>query len=149
MRFHAEHIFELPHENHLGPGLLHGLPPLVYLDWVRKAPGARAEIAMKWLPIVTARTDGIWTWSPELEAYVNEFGDQPRVLLGLARRLRPRSWWGSLVPHIEPFLPLLEMWTQSHSRSEVRRWAREQIEYINAEIDSSRRHDEERDAGVY
>jgi hypothetical protein len=43
VRFYAEHLFEPPHANHLGPGLLQGLPPNVYLDWVRKAPGTRAS----------------------------------------------------------------------------------------------------------
>jgi hypothetical protein len=46
-------------------------------------------------------------------------------------------------------LPLLEKWTQSHPQPEVRRWAREQIGYINAEIDASRKRDEERDVGIY
>lgn len=64
-------------------------------------------------------------------------------------RLLPPTWWGSLVPHFEPFVPLLEKWTQSHSRIEVRRWAREQIGYINADIDARRNRDEEHDAGIY
>ena len=81
-----------------------------------------------------------------MEAYINEFADQPRVLVGLARRMGPRSWHGSVVPHL---LPLLETWTQNHPRPEVRRWARERIEYISAEIEASRRGDEERDAGIY
>jgi hypothetical protein len=147
--FYVESLFEPPDDNHLGPGLLHGTPPGFYLDWVRKAPGARAVIVMKWLPIVTTRSDGTRTWSPELEAYIDEFADQPRVLVGLARRLHPSSWWGSVVPHLEPFLPLLETWTQNHLRPEVRRWAREQTDYINAEIEANRRRDEERDAGIH
>ncbi len=148
MRFHVERLFEPPHANHLGPGLLHGLLPDVYLDWVRKAPGARAEVVVNWLPIITTGIDGTRAWSPELEAYINEFGDQPRVLVGLARRRHPRSWYGSVVPHFEPFLPLLEIWSQTHPRPEVRRWAREQINYISAEIEASRRGDEEHQAGI-
>jgi hypothetical protein len=147
--FYADRLFEPPHDNHLGPGLLHRLPPGVYLDWVRKAPGTRAEVVIKWLPIVTTHSDGTRNWSPELEAYVNEFGDQPRALVGLARRLHPRSWSGSMVHHLEGFLPLLKIWTQNHLRPEVRRWAREQIGYISTEIEASRRRDEERDAGIH
>jgi hypothetical protein len=149
VRFYAERLFDPPHEHHLAPGLLHGLPPEVYVDWVRKAPDARAEVVMKWLPITTVRSDGTSTWSPDLEAYISEFGDQPRVLVGLARRLHPRSWWGSVAPHLEPFLPLLEMWTRSHPRPEVRRWAQGQIEHIGAEIEAGRKEDEERGAGIY
>ena len=149
VRYYAERLFEPPLEHHLAPGLLHGLPPEVYLDWVRKAPDVRAEVVMKWLPITTVRSDGTRTWSPDLEAYISEFGDQPRVLVGLARRLHPRSWHGSLVPHLEPFLPLLETWTRSHPRPEVRRWAGEQIEHTGAEIEASDKEDEERGAGIF
>jgi len=148
-RFYAERLFDAPREHHLASWLLHGLPYEVYLDWVRKAPGARAEVVMKWLPLVTLRSDGTITWSPDLEAYISEFWDQPRVLVGLARRLHPRSWWGSVAPHLEPFLPLLEMWTRSHPRPEVRRWAGQQVENIEAEIAVSSKEDEERGAGIF
>jgi hypothetical protein len=148
-RFYAGRLFEPNHDNHLGPGLLYGLPPDVYLDWVRKAPTAHAEVVIKWLPITTTRSDGTTAWNSELESYLNEFGDQPRVRDGLAIRLRPRSWWGSIVPHLEPLLPLLEKWTQNHPRPEVRRWACEQIGFINAEIDQSRKREAERDVGIY
>jgi hypothetical protein len=104
---------------------------------------------IKWLPIATTRSDGTTAWNSELESYLNEFGDQPRVRDGLAIRLRPRSWWGSIVPHLEPLLPLLEKWTQNHLRPEVRRWACEQIGFINAEIDQSRKREAERDVGIY
>jgi hypothetical protein len=149
VRFYGEQLFEPPHSNHLGPGLLHRLPPNVYLDWVRKAPGARANIIVKWLPILTTRSDGTRGWSPELESYLIEFGGQPRVLDELSRRLRPRSWTGSKVPHLEPFIELLEAWTGSHYRAEVQRWTRKQIGYISAEIEASRKTDEERDVGIY
>jgi hypothetical protein len=149
VRFYAEHLFEPIHDNHLGPGLLHGLPPDIYLDWVRKAPTARAEVVIKWLPIATAQSNGTSAWNTELESYVNEFGDRPLVLDGLAIRLRPRTWGGSMVPYLEPILPLLEKWTQNHPRPEVRRWACEQVGYISAEIDQSRKRDEERDVGIY
>ena len=54
-----------------------------------------------------------------------------------------------MVPHLEPLLPLLEKWTQRHPRSHVRQWSRERIGYINAEIDASRKRDEEHDAQIY
>jgi hypothetical protein len=149
VRFYAEHLFEPDHDNHLGPGLLYGLPPDVYLDWVRKAPAKRAEIVMEWLPITTTGSDGKLAWHPDLQVYVKEFGNQPCALVELARRLRPRTWWGSVAPHLEPFLPLLELWADTHERAEVRHWAREQIGYISAEIDESRKRDEEHDVGIH
>ena len=149
VRFYAKQFFEPDHNNHLGPGLLYGLPPDVYLDWVRKAPAKRAGIVTEWLPITTTGSDGKLTWHPGLQAYVKEFGNQPCALVGLARRLCLRAGWGSDVPHLEPLLPLLEMWADTHERAEVRHWAREQIGYISAEIDASRKRDEEHDIGIY
>jgi hypothetical protein len=149
VRFYAEHLFEPDHDNHLGPGLLYGLPPDVYLDWVRKAPAKRAEIVMEWLPITTTGSDGKLAWHPDLQAYVKEFGNQPRALVGLARRLHPSMVWGSVAPHLEQFLPLLELWANTHKRAEVRHWAQEQIGYISAEIDAHRKRDEEHDVGIY
>jgi hypothetical protein len=149
VRFNAERLLAPPYEHHLAPGLLHRLRPQVYLDWVRQAPGARAAIAIKWLPITIVLSDGTSTWSPDLEAFIGEFGEQPGVLDGLARRVRPQLRWGSVVPHLEPFLPLLEAWRDRHSRPEVRRWAAQQVEKIGAEIEGSRKEDEERGAGIH
>ncbi len=149
VRFYAKRLFEPDHNNHLGPGLLYGLPPDVYLDWVRKAPAKRAGIVTEWLPITTTGGDGKLAWHPDLQAYVKEFGNQPCALVGLARRLHLRTGWGSEVPHLEPFLPLLELWAGTHERAEVRHWARKQIGYISAEIDASRKRDEEHDVGIY
>jgi hypothetical protein len=69
-----------------------------------------------------------------LEAYIGEFGGQPRVLVGLARRFHSSGWLDSVAQHLELFLPLLERWEQSHPMTQVRRWAREQIGQLNAEI---------------
>jgi hypothetical protein len=148
VRFHAEHLFEPDHQNHLGAGLLHGLPTSVYLSWVRKAPATRAHVVVKWLPITETR-HGKLAWSAQLEEYVSEFAHQPRVLDELTRRLRPTSWWGSIVPHLQPLLPLLETWAAGGQRPELAEWARRQLVYIADEIASERKTDEERDAGIY
>jgi hypothetical protein len=148
VRFHAEHLFAPDHQNHLGAGLLHGLPTSVYLSWVRKAPAARACVVVKWLPITETR-DGKLAWGTQLEEYVVEFAHQPRVLDELTRRLRPTSWSGSIVPHLQPLLPLLETWAADGQRLELAAWARRQLVYIAEEIASERKRDEERDAGIY
>ena len=148
VRFHAEHLFEPYHQNHRGAGLLHGLPTSVYLSWVRKAPATRAHVVVKWLPITETR-DGKLAWSAQLGEYVNEFAHQPRVLDELTRRLRPTSWSGSIVPHLQPLLPLLETWVAGGQRPELAEWAHRQLVYIADEIVSERRRDEERDAGIY
>jgi len=147
IRFHAEHLFEPPHEGHLGGGLLSHLPPDVFLTWVRKAPAVRARVVLKWLPM-TETHDGSLTWSSHVEDFTDEFGNQPGVLDELGRRLHPRSWWGSVVPHLEPLVRLLEIWVQSKRRANVAEWARKQLAYISAEISSERKRDDERSAGI-
>jgi hypothetical protein len=149
VRFYAEHLFEPNHDDHLGPGLLYGLPSDVYLDWVRRAPAKRAEIVVEWLPVATTESDGNLAWHSDLERYVKEFGDQPRVLVGIATRLHPRTYWGSIALHIEQILPLLESWRDGHPRPEVRRWAHEQIGHVSDLIATNKKRDEEDDAGIY
>jgi hypothetical protein len=147
VRFHAEHLFGPSDEGHLGGGLLSHLLPNIYLPWGRKAPSERAHILLKWLPITETR-DGSLVWSAQVEDYLNEFANQPGVLDELARRLHPKGWSGSVVPHLEPLVPLLETSAQSHTLPAVARWAREQLKYTSAEISSERKRDDERSAGI-
>ena len=148
VRFYAEHLFVPDGENNLGPGLLYGLPSEIYLEWVRKAPAKRAGVVMGWLPVTTTESDGKLTWHSDLQSYIKEFGNQQGVLVGLARRLYPTTW-GPIAPHLEPFLPLLDTWANTHEKTEVRQWARDYIRHIDDEIDASRKRDEEHSAGIY
>jgi hypothetical protein len=142
LRHRLERLIESDHDDHLGPGLLALFPPELYLKWVRKDPGGRAAIVMHWLPIATKAADGSLRWTPALEAFVEEFGAEDMVLTSLSSRLHPRSWWGSLVPHLEPQQRLLESWS-NHPRSEVRRWVRDQINWIKQEIEVETKRNEE------
>jgi hypothetical protein len=120
------HLMECPSENHLGSGLFYVLPAELYLDWARKAPSLRAFVIVKWMPLTIKTTGDKLIWHPALEAFIAEFGAADRVLDELSARLCPRSWSGSLVPYLEPLLPLLETWT-NHPLSTVRQWASRQI----------------------
>ena len=143
VRDRAEHLVEFGHDNNLGAGLLIGMPADIYLQWARKDPKNRASIIMHWLPIANRSVDGTLAWHPDLETFVEEFGGEPKVLGELRTRLRPRSWWGSLMPHIEPLLPLLQQWS-SHRNAAVREWAQKMQETVRVQItDEKRRNDEE------
>lgn len=142
MRHRLERLIEFDHDNHLGAGLLYGLPAELYLNWVRKDGPRRASIIVDWLPIATKADDGTLSWHPALQDFIAEFGDQDGVLAALSSRLHPRSWWGSLAPHIEPQLKLLDSWS-AHSRPEVRKWAREEINRIRGQIRDARQREDE------
>jgi hypothetical protein len=142
MKFRFEHLVECPYENYLGSGLFYKLLAELYLDWARKAPSLRAFIIVKWMPLTTKTADDGLSWHPALEAFIAEFGAADRVLDELSARLCPRSWSGSLVPYLEPLLPLLETWT-SHPLPTVRQWASRQIISLKNWIEQERRRDEE------
>jgi hypothetical protein len=119
VRYRLEQLFECDRDDHLGPGPLYSLPASLYLNWVRKDRKGRAATVMDWLPVVERGGEGPLCWHPALEAFVAEFGGEDEVLPALSSRLRPRSWWGSLAPHLEPLLPLVESWLQ-HPNAELR-----------------------------
>lgn len=130
------------HDDYQGLGLLYALPSEIYLEWVRKDASHRACLVMDWLPITTKAEDGTLSWHPALQDFIAEFGEHENVLERLSSRLYPRVWWGSLAPHLEPMLVLLNSWLM-HTRSEVRQWARNEINSIHAEIRDARRREDE------
>jgi hypothetical protein len=130
------------HNDHLGPGLLYELPADLYMEWARKDASRRASLVVEWLPIATKAEDGSLSWHPALQDFISEFGNRDHVLAALSGRLRPRSWSGSLVPRLESQLKLLDSWRE-HARTEVRKWARHEINKIHAQIEDEQRSDDE------
>ena len=106
------------YDDYLGPGFLYAVPPNLYMEWARKDTTSRASIVIKWLPITVKTEDGALSWHPALQSFVLEFGEEGAVLAALSSRLHPRSWWGSLAPHLEPQVKLLESWA-THPRPKV------------------------------
>ncbi len=142
VRHRLKWLVESEHKDHLEPGLLYALPADLYLEWARKDVPRRASLVLDWLPIAVSANDGTLSWHPALQAFIAEFGNQGPVLVALSRRLHPRSWWGSLAPHLEPQVKLLESWT-AHERPEVRQWVREQINWTHAQIQEARQRQDE------
>ncbi|GLH80076.1 hypothetical protein SSBR45G_49850 [Bradyrhizobium sp. SSBR45G] len=143
-RHRLEGLIRADRDDTFGAGPLFALPPDMYLAWVRDAPTTRAVEVMRWLPIASKNDTGSLSWTKEVEAFVNEFGTEPGVLGELGRRMHPSTWWGSVVPFIEPWLPLLRTW-QSHRLAEVRAWARERIQLLENYIAAEKKRDEEQD----
>ncbi|NTU50058.1 MAG: hypothetical protein HGA87_04080 [Desulfobulbaceae bacterium] len=81
-------------------------------------------------------------------ALLVRFGDDERVISGLRANMVTRGWSGSLVPYLEAdkaaLSPLLE-----NESDNVRLWVKDQIDYINREIDSESIRDEEREIGLF
>ena len=132
IRHRVVSLISSEHDDYLGPGFLYAVPADLYLDWARKDITSRASIVMKWLPITVKTEDGALSWHPTLQSFVLDFGEEGAVLAALSSRLHPRSWWGSLAPHLEPQVKLLESWA-THPHQKVRQWARDRINWIKAE----------------
>ncbi|MGC4098230.1 MAG: hypothetical protein QM706_14040 [Nitrospira sp.] len=128
-----EQLVMTDRDNYQGPGFLFAIPGDIYLEWARKDPVHHASIVIRWLPITSTTQEGSLAWHPALESFISQFGNEPSVLGALSRRLQPMSWYGSLKPHIEPQIKLLELWT-THQQPRVRQWARERINWINTQV---------------
>lgn len=143
-RHYAERLLEAHHrEDHLARGVSFGVPPNIYLDWVRENSEARAADAVAWLPIAEKDESGRLKWHPELEAFVAEFGHKPDVLSAISMRLIPTIFWGGLEQHLEPIVPLVESW-MTHPNAYVRNWAANQLDRLRKTIvDETRRSEED------
>lgn len=141
-RYQLKQLLKSDRDDHIGAGPLFGLPSEIYLDWVRKDPKRRAALIAEWLPIAKKNDDGSFSWHPAVEAFLTEFGTVRSVLGTISTRMHPSSWWGSLVPHLEPWVPLLKTWL-AHPLMEVRIWAQEQIEGLQKNIETEKKCDEE------
>jgi hypothetical protein len=141
-RHRVQQLVGVGHDDHLSLSALGGLPSEAYLGWVRENPEERARTVMSWLPLVRKDDDGSLSWYPGFEAFVAEFGSIPSVLDEVAIRLHPTSWWGSVVPHVELWMPLLEQW-RTHPIVEVRAWAQRKIDALTNYIAAQRKRDEE------
>jgi len=141
-RHRIQQLVGVGHRDYLELSTLGNLPRGVYLDWVRADPAKRGRAVMHWLPLVRKNVDGGLSWHPDLEAFVTEFGATASVLDEIGLRMQPRSWSGSIVPHLEPWLPLLQQWLD-HPLAEVRVWAQNRIEGLQKYIAAERKSDEE------
>lgn len=142
-RFYAENLLEAHHrDDHLGRSLAVPVPPAIYMAWVRENPRERALKALAWLPVADRPEKGPLVWHPELSAFVDEFCDMPGVLKALGRRLSPNSYFGGLVPYLEPIVPLVETWA-SHPKSSVRAWVPDVLGWLRKTIVSERKRTEE------
>ena len=134
IRHRVDWLVSSAHDNYQGPGFLFAIPADFYLEWAREDPGNRASIVMKWLPVTMTNEGNNLEWHPALKSFILEFGEAEDVLPALSSRLHPLSWYGSLTPHLQPQIKLLESWLL-HPSQKVRQWARDRITWIKTQAD--------------
>ena len=129
--------------DNLAGGPLGGMPEAAFLDWVAKDLDNRSGAILGWLPVAVKGEQGALSWHPAIESFVSRFGSHASVLQALARRMHPTSRSGSLVPYLEPWIPLLRTWQRHHPLAEVRSWAQAQIDGLQQRIAAEKKRDEE------
>jgi hypothetical protein len=144
VRHYAERLLEAHHrDDHLSRGVSFGIPPNIYLDWVRENSTVRAANAVAWLPIAEKEESARLKWHPELEVFVAEFGDKPDVLSAISRRLMPWVTLSGLATYLDPIVPLVESWI-THPNAHVRTWAASQLDWLRkAIVDDLKRSEED------
>ena len=73
---------------------------------------------------------------------LNEFGDSDDLLQSVSRNMHTFTWWGSRTTYYALYeKPLQEL--LDHPKLKVRRWAKNTLRQLDAEIDAARIEDEE------
>ena len=129
-------------DNHNSQGALFGIPEEICIEWAKADPAERAPFLCYFYPIFEVSETGDNIWHPSLERLTNEFGSIENFRKALARRLHPRLWWGSIIPHLEVYLRPLKSWFV-HSEPEMALWARSMYRSLERQITSERNREDE------
>lgn len=136
----SDHMFD--GESHNKEGILFAVPRDQLLDWVRLSPRRRVSFLCEFYPILQKGPDDVTQWHEALQSLASEFGGEEEFRDALAERLCPRSWSGSIIPHIEIYMEPLKSWFE-HPISQLATWARERYRLLEKRIAGERARDEE------
>lgn len=150
-------LFRLHVGNVLGGGVKRGeqesknpislIPISTLVSWCERYTGG-APFLLGIAGILAEGTDGVRTWSPLVDALLQGFGDDEKILGALAANMHTFSWSGSLIPYWEQYLAPLDS-LKKHQNRNVRRWAARMTTEFQKQIASERKREAERDFGIY
>lgn len=130
----------------MGEGVLFGLSESKLIEWAGVDPHDRIGFLCTFYPILRTESTGRLRWTAEVERLAGQFGQIEEFRDGLARRLYPTSWSGSLVPHLTARLEPLEEWFD-HPVQELAVWAREIHRQLRRGADRQRSREDEESVG--
>ena len=125
-------------KSHNQAGTLFGISDIEYIKWARIKPRLRAPFLCIFYPVLDASETDNHKWHPALETLTHEFGTVPEFRQALADRLYPSLWSGSIVPHLEMYLKLLQKWFR-HPVTEMALWAQDESRSLERRITWERR----------
>ncbi len=129
-------------EVYLGAGVLFGLPEEMLLGWARESPENRIGFLCDFYPVLIDKDGGGKSWHPAFERLASEFGKYKSFQQEAFGRLRPSSWWGSMVPFLEVFIEPLENWFE-HQNAALARWSRDTYGNLQRQIEWEKKRDDE------
>lgn len=129
-------------DNHHSEGILFGVPEEAMISWAKVDAANRAPFLCMFYPVLADESTEPRTWHDALRGLAMEFGGVRTFRQTLASRLRPSSWWGSIVPFLEISLAPLNEWF-NHPIPALAQWARDVHGSLLREIDRERKRREE------
>ncbi len=125
-----------------GAGILFGVPEDQMFAWADRDPGPRAAFLASFYPTIVKDGEAEYTWHDAMQRLANRYGAEEMFRDALVRRMRPSSWWGSIVPFLKKYLRPLEEWS-SHSVPQIASWARIVYGRLENDIAAEKMSDEE------
>jgi len=118
------------------------LPKELYINWIYEVDiEERLSFILSWVnPIV--KKDSCFFWHPLVLEVLNNPCITTNTLDSLLQRVKPRSWVGSIIPHLKKYIPLIKE-LNKHPNPIVSVWAHSSMEKINKEISIWRKREEE------
>jgi hypothetical protein len=121
-------------------GPLFSLDKEVVIEACRKYPRRFAVLVAEIAPLFV--TGEGRSWSPLGLALFDEFGARKDILSAITSNIYTGGWSGSHSEHLRSYLGPLRI-ASDHKRSQVRAWARQQLDSLNRQIAKAVRDEEE------
>lgn len=127
--------------------ILSELPLDFLIEWCKENSEKAPKLIAKIMPIF-AKDENSWSLHPLAKLIINNYGDRPDVLLEIDRNLDIFSWSGSVIPYYEKQIEIM-MKLSDHNIPNVRKWAENNIKYLNKKIKSLKKKEEEHELGIF
>ena len=145
-RFRLQHLLGRGFDSN-EPSLMSSFPVSNLEHWCTEHPDTVPQFLAGVLPPLD-RKDDQTEWSSSIRMIIDKFGDKKGVLEGLAANMGTFSSVGSSAPYYESYLAPLEK-LLFHRSKRVSRWAGRQLEWHRKMIAEEKKHEQERDFGIF
>jgi hypothetical protein len=144
---HLTDLFGDRSENEESSTIMCTLPDDFLLEWCEHYPSKAPAVLARIMPLFQHEGEK-WTWTRLAGVIIDRYGAQQAVRSALTSNFGIYSWSGSLVPYYARRAVLLEE-LRTHHLPEVRRWAGEQLRYVQQQIGWESTRDAERELGIF